>query len=404
MPTYPLATLSVTVTSTGITAPSFTDIYNSLISNYQTIYGSDVVTDASTQDLEWIAIQAAAINDSNQTAIAIYNTFSPSTAQGAGLSSVVKVNGIQRLVPSNSTAPITLVGQAGITINNGIVGDNIGANTQWALPATVTIPLGGSIVETATCTTPGAITAAPATLTVLLTPTAGWQTASNATAAAVGAPVETDAALRLRQTKSTALPSETTLAGIYGGIANLVGVTDVSYDNNVSNVTDGNSVPGHTLAMVVEGGVLQDIVNEIGSRLSIGCGTYGNTSGTYVDPNYGFNYTIYFSIPTQETILVDVTITPLTGYSTGIGVEIQNAVAAYVNGLGIGQNVLLSRIYAPALLQGPYANPTSPADALTYEITSIQISISPAAVGSSDLTIAWNQLAVCAPANVTITT
>ena len=247
-------------------------------------------------------------------------------------------------------------------------------------------------------------TAAPATLTVLLTPTAGWQTASNATAAAVGAPVETDAALRLRQTKSTALPSETTLAGIYGGIANLVGVTDVSYDNNVSNVTDGNSVPGHTLAMVVEGGVVQDIVNEIGSRLSIGCGTYGNTSGTYVDPNYGFNYTIYFSIPTQETILVDVTITPLTGYSTGIGVEIQNAVAAYVNGLGIGQNVLLSRIYAPALLQGPYANPTSPADALTYEITSIQISISPAAVGSSDLTIAWNQLAICSPANVTITT
>lgn len=404
MTTYPLATLAVQVTPAGISAPSFTDVYNSLLASYAQIYGSDILTDPSEQDIGWIAIQAAAINDSNQTAIAIYNSFSPSTAQGAGLSSVVKVNGIQRLVPSSSSAAVTLVGQAGTVINNGIVGDDAGLGTQWALPASVTIPTGGSTTVTATSTTAGAVTAAANTMTVILTPTAGWQSVNNSAAAAVGAPVETDAALRQRQTQSTALPSETTLAGIFGAISNLVGVTAVSFDNNTTSSTDGNGVPGHTLSMVVEGGNLQQIVNAIGSRLSIGCGTYGNTSGTYLDPNYGFSYTVYFSIPAQQTILVQVTLTPLTGYTTAVGVEIQNAVAAYVTSLGIGTNVRLSRIYAPALLQGPYASPASPNDALTYEITSIEIAISPNPLGTSDLTIAYNEIAICSPANVTIVT
>jgi hypothetical protein len=171
------------------------------------------------------------------------------------------------------------------------------------------------------------------------------------------------------------LPSQTTLAGIYGAIANLTGVTHVSFDNNTTSSTDGNGVPSHTLSMVVLGGNLQSIVNIIGARTSIGAGTYGNTSGVYVDPNYGFSYTIHFSIPSQLTVLVKITITPLTGYSSAVGAEIQNAVAAFINAIGIGQNVLLSRLYAPALLQGPFAAPASPLDPTTYEITALTIGV-----------------------------
>lgn len=404
MTTYPLPTLAVTVTSTGITAPAFSDILLSLQASYQAIYGSDVSLDPSTQDGGWLAIIAAAINDSNAAAVAAYNTFSPSTAVGAGLSSVVKVNGITRLIPTNSTANVTIVGQAGITITNGQVGDNAGLNTAWNLPTTVVIPIGGSLTVTATCTTQGAVTASSNTLQVILTPTAGWQTVNNAQAAAVGNPVETDSELRQRQTVSTALPSETVLAGIIGAISNLPGVTDVSFDENDTATTDANGVPGHTLAMVVEGGNLQSIVNVIGAQKTIGCGTYGNTSGTYTDPTYGFTYPINFSVPAQESIIATVTINPLTGYTTAVGVEIQNAVSAYINALGIGNSVLLTRLFAPALLQGPFATITNTNDPLTYELTSIQIAISPAAVGSSDIPIAFNQIAVCVPANITIVT
>jgi uncharacterized phage protein gp47/JayE len=403
--TYPLPTLSAVVTSTGISAPSYSDILLSLQASYRAIYGADVDLDPDTQDGNWLAIQAAAINDANQVAISTYLSFSPSSAQGAALSSVVKVNGITRMVASASSTPVLIVGQAGSIINNGAIGDNVGLNTRWNLPTSVTIPPGGSITVTATCAVVGATTAAANTLTKILTPTYGWQTVNNPSAAAVGAPVETDAQLRQRQTTSTTLPSETVLAGITGAIANLTGVTDVVPYENDTGTTDGNGVPGHSIAMVVEGGAVQDIVNVIGSRKTLGCGTYGNTSGSFTDPTYGFVYPISYSVPTQKRVLVAISLTALTGYTSLVGVEIQTAVAAYVNSLGIGQNVRLSRLYAPALLQGPFAAPANPTDAETYEIPNggITISFYPASPSTSDLTILFNQIATLVAADITLT-
>ena len=172
MTTYPLPTLAATITSTGISAPSYADIYQSLQASFQAIYGSDSYIDPDSQDGQMLAIFAQAMNDANNATIAAYNSFSPTTAQGTGLSSNVKINGLKRLVPSNSTVNVTIVGVAGTTITNGIVGDTAG--NQWALPASVVVPGGGSIVVTATCTAPGAINAAPATVTSIVTPTQGW--------------------------------------------------------------------------------------------------------------------------------------------------------------------------------------------------------------------------------------
>jgi uncharacterized phage protein gp47/JayE len=335
--------LAPTVGPNGITAPAYSDILLSLQASYTSIYGTDVDLDPDTQDGNWLAIQASAINDSNQAAIAVYNQFSPSTAVGTGLSSVVKVNGIAREIPSQSTCVLTLVGQAGTPIANGVVGDNQNLNTQWALPPNLTIPTGGSLSVTATCTLPGSTAAAPGTLTVILTPTAGWQTSTNPGSAAPGAPVETDPTLRQRQTVSTAIPSLTVLDGIVGDIESLPGVTAVSYDENTGTGTDGNGVPGKTLCMVVQGGVVQSIINAIGLKKSIGCGTYGNTSGTYIDA-YGRPSTISFDVVTEVTILAVVTITPFTGYTSAIGAEIVAAVVTAINAVPIGNNVSYTRV------------------------------------------------------------
>src|SRR5271170_2946754 len=89
------------VDATGVHAPAFVDIQNYLIASYQAIYGADIVVDNSTQDGQLIGILALAIADTNAACIAVYNSFSPSTAQGVGLSSMVKINGMQRELPSN---------------------------------------------------------------------------------------------------------------------------------------------------------------------------------------------------------------------------------------------------------------------------------------------------------------
>ena len=402
MTTYPLPTLAPTISAAGITAPSYADILLSLQASYTAIYGSDIDLDPSEQDGQWLAIQAAAINDSNQAIIADYLQRSPSTATGAGLSSAVKINGIRRAVSSNSTAAITYVGQAGAQLVNPLVGDNQGLGTSWLFSGTITIPGGGSITQTATCTQAGSVHAAANTLNSIQNPTFGWQTANNALAAVPGNPVETDPALRSRQASSTSLGALTIVQTMIGQIENLPGVAAaVSFEND-TGTTNALGIPAYSLAMVVQGGALQSIVNVIGQKKAPGPPTYGNTSGTYADPA-GVPHTINFSIPVQQTISVTGTITALAGYSTSVLTEIQNAVTTYINSLGIGQNVLISRLYAPILLQGSSASPANPNDPFTYDLNvgTVKAAVAPGTPGTVDLVIGFNSIAV--PGTVSIT-
>lgn len=396
--------VSPTITEAGMSIPSVAEILQGLIEDYQSIYGSDVILSPDTQDGQFLGILAQSVYDAFAAALFAYNQMSPSTAVGVGLSSVVKINGMSRLVPSNSTCTVVLVGVAGTVIINGQIGDNQSLGTVWDLPASVTIPGSGNITVTATCTEPGAITAGGSTLQVILTPTAGWQTVTNPTAAAPGDPSETDAELRVRQALSTELPAVGILDGIVGGVATIVDVTQLRAYENATNSTDANGLPPHSFCLVVLGGDTQSIVNAIGLRKPPGIQTYGSTSGNYVDV-YGVSHTINYTIPTQKTVLVNITIKALSGYTTAIGEEVRTAIANYISALGIGQSVYLTRLYIPAQLQGTIgsAAAASPSDANTFEVTALAISFAPAVPAAADLTVAYNEITICHVENITLT-
>jgi hypothetical protein len=56
---------SAWVDATGIHAPTFADVQDYLISQFQAIYGADIVVDPSTQDGQLIGVFALAIADTN---------------------------------------------------------------------------------------------------------------------------------------------------------------------------------------------------------------------------------------------------------------------------------------------------------------------------------------------------
>jgi hypothetical protein len=91
----------ITVDGSGISGMSFGQVLAWYQDQYRSIYGQDIYIEPDSQDGQWIGIQALAVKDLIDSAIAVYNDFSPATAQGAGLSSVVKVNGIRKHI-SNS--------------------------------------------------------------------------------------------------------------------------------------------------------------------------------------------------------------------------------------------------------------------------------------------------------------
>jgi uncharacterized phage protein gp47/JayE len=356
MATFPLATLACTIDENGISAPSYADVLASLQASFQSIYGSDIYIEPDSQDGQWLAVLAQIINDGNQADVATYNGYSPSYAQGAALSSQVKINGLRRDSSSNSTAVVTLGGQVGTLISNGVVQDT--NKNLWNLPASVTIPVSGTIDVTATAQQPGTITAIPGAINAIYTPTRGWQTVTNAVAATPGDPVETDAALRKRQSTSTSLSALTPLQAIKAAVGNVSGVGRYEVYENQSGATDANGIPGHSIAVVAEGGDITAIARTVEAKKSPGTGTYGTTSITVTDPA-GVPITINFFEMTEVGVMTQITIVPLTGYVSTTKTLIINAIVAYLSSFAIGQDSYLGKLFGPANLAGDAATSSS---------------------------------------------
>lgn len=370
---YPLTTLAATVDENGISAPAFVDIFLSLQASYFAIYGADANLAEDSQDGQWIAVIAKAIDDTNQRAISVYNDFSPQSAVGVGLSSVVKVNGLKREVPTFSQVDVDVVGQVGKTVTGGIVRDPV-LGTLWDLPSAFDIPVSGTITVQAICQSPGAIAAAPNTITEIATPQPGWQTVTNPAAATLGASVESDAALRLRQSVSTSLPAVGPLKAVNAAVANIANVLRTKSYQNDTNTTDANGIPAHNVAIVVEGGDPIAIATAIADKKAPGVPTYGTTSEIIID-DQGVPNTIKFFQLTNVTVSVRLFATALTGYVSGTGEMIVAAVAEFESTLEIGEDSYRGRIWSPANLSGTAAQvatglPQSQLDVLsaTYDL------------------------------------
>ncbi|WP_213993459.1 baseplate J/gp47 family protein [Sodalis sp. dw_96] len=386
--------LAATVTATGITAPDYQTILNTVTGYFQQIYGSDAYLAPDSKDGQMVALVALAIHDANNSAIAVYNSFSPATAVGIGLASNVKINGIQRAAAVNSTVDVLIAGTAGTTITNGSVKD--GNSVIWNLPATVVIDVTGSVIVTATCATTGAITALPGTVSQINTPTLGWSSVTNPSAAAVGSADETDAALRARQAISVALPSLTPFEAIDGAIANISGVTRHVLFENDTGGTDGNGLPAHSISAVIEGGDATTIADTLRGKKGQGVSTYGTTSITVSD-EYGNPQVISFSRPIAVPVFTSLTLTVFTGYTSVIGDQIKAAIADYINSLSIGSDVLLSRVYSPANLGA-----VSGGASKYYDIIELSIGTSAAAVAAGNIDIAWDESASCSVDDILI--
>lgn len=390
MSTFPLPTLAFQITATGITAPEYSDIVNSIIASMKQIFGNDIYLDPDSQDMQLIAIWALAINDLNQAGIAAYRGFSPDYAQGINLSSLVKINGISRKVPTNSTVVVTLVGVAGTQIFNGIVKDTNG--NLWDLPAEVDIPTSGTIDVTATAEQAGAITALRGSVNIINTPILGWQSATNSTDAVPGVADESDAQLRQRQALSTSRPAQTPLQSVLAEVANVDGVVRSAVYENKTSVIDANGLPPHSISVVVEGGNLTDIAQVIQSKKTPGTDTFGTTQITVSDPS-GLPVTISFFVLIPTTIYINITIRPMVGYVSQYGASLVQAVIDFINALPIGDNVYYNWILSAAQLPGN----------LTYRVTGITLGTTPNPTSSSDIGIAFNQAPITALGNVLLT-
>lgn len=379
-----------TIDADGLHAPLYADIWNYLVTQYQSIYGSDVYLGNDSQDGQFLALIASAIHDCNSSVAAVYLAFSPATAIGAGLSTMVKINNMRRQIATNSTVDLVLVGQAQTPITNGIARD---ANQNlWLLPASVTIPDSGTITVTAIAQNPGQVSAPAGSITKIATPVVGWQSVTNPTPASAGYPIEDDASLRVRQQSSTALPSQSILDGIIGDIKTIAGVNRcVGYEND-TGTTDPNGIPPYSISFVVDGGDALEIATAIAVKKTQGAPTYGTTSEIVTD-SQGQQHTIQFFRPTQVPITVALTIGPLPNYQASSTSAVAAAIAAFISSLPIGRDVFRTQLY-PSIFGAVIGD-------LSFYVSSLAISRT-GTPQDQDVSIAFNEAAVCTVDNVSI--
>jgi hypothetical protein len=204
------------------------------------------------------------------------------------------------------------------------------------------------------------------TLTVITTPVAGLSTALNLLDAAPGINFETDTEFRLRRLQELAANGLAALDAIQGGLVDLEDstgaplLTAASVFENVTDSTDGNGLPPHSIQALVlypNAPVTATdfaVATEILKAKPAGIQTYGAQEVSVTDAS-GQEHAIYFDYPTGQWIWVQVTVVPSdTGYAGDAAV--QQAIVNFANGLippfpgyGVGSVVYVGALYGPVL-------------------------------------------------------
>jgi uncharacterized phage protein gp47/JayE len=283
------------------------------------IYGPDINVGPNAPDGQMIDIGVQFTQDMLEFIQQVFTGFDPDQAVGRVLDQRCAINGVQRKAGTRTITPIsvtttqalTLTGYNDDPVNPFTVSDSTGTLYQLI----TTYAFGGPATQSLQFQAKdlGATTPTLNSITTIVTITLGVSAVNTPSAATtIGTNEESDYALRIRRAKSVALPSQGFYDGLYGALVDLDGVTSVNLLENITNSTDANGIPGHSIWAIVEGGANTDIAQAIYIKRNAGCGMKGSVSVnvTQVD---GSVFAVQFDRPTAETLWISMDVHAVTG-------------------------------------------------------------------------------------------
>lgn len=299
---------------------------------------------------QFIGIVAAVASEVWEALQATHSSFDPEQASGLFLDFLSSLTGTLRQEATKSTVTATVNLNNGTTLPIGsqaYVSGNTAAifTTLEEVTNTSGIAANFSVAMEATIT--GPVVANAGTLTVILTPVAGWNSITNAADATLGEDEETDASLRLRREQELRATGAGSVEAIRADLSAVTGVEEVFVFENITLITDGDGIPGKAFECLVLGGAAADIAAQIFESKAAGIEAHGTSSEVVVDTQ-GISHTIKFTRPTEITLLFRVELTKDTTYPVAGDADVRTAIATQADSeLGIGDDVIISRYYDP---------------------------------------------------------
>lgn len=347
---------------------------------YRAIYGNEISIEPDDLDGQFLGIMAERIADVEELAEDVYNALNPDLATGAALSRIAIINGVSALVGSFSTADVQLLGIPGTSVPEGsLIRSNLD-NSTWVLTATLTFSDLGTASGSVVAAVKGVQPAPAGSLTLIGSPAYGWQSVTNATAAIPGSATETDEQLRIRRRRSTSLPAQTILDGMYAAIGALAGVRVHAVYENFTGTVNANGQAAHSIYAIVEGGDSNAIANTIWIRKTQGAEMVGALTIEIMD-SQGRPHTVRFDRPAYTDVYITVNVTKRPGYPGDGAARIKAALVTHGLNLQIGEPLLNSRLYSPVN------------SVPNHFVTAIFTGTAPAPTLENNITIPYNGLA-----------
>lgn len=353
------------ISATGLETATQAELVSQFTAAFDAIYGNDINLDPDSPDGQMMMTFIQVVLDNLDLITQVYNQFDPDLAIGAVLDQRVAINGIQRQAGTFTITNITLVASQALNLFGldqtaqpvYTVADNAG--NQWQLQTTQNISGPGTYVYSFQAANPGATLTVPNTITIPVSIVLGISSINNPTTyTSLGLNEESDAALRIRRQKSVSIAGQGYLAGLLAALENISGMNSVFvYENNTS-VTDGDSVPGHSIWVITSGTALDSaIANAIYLKRNAGCGMFGAQSFVITQKDGSF-FTVFWDNVVPENLFIKFTATSLDGVNPpAIALIRQQLVNIFTP--GVNEEVNVNRLATDVQLIDPNTLVTS---------------------------------------------
>lgn len=336
------------LTQDGILIQTFAQVFNELADGYRAIYGNDINLDQESPDGQRVGIEARERVDMQGLALSIYNSLDPDLATGLSLNRLLKLTGLFLRPATRSQADLEINMEFATTLSAGYtVRDSLGQN--WITTQDNSVSAGLNTV-TVFAEDFGQVEADAGTITEPVTIVLGVISVTNLAAADAGQDEETEEEVRLRRRSSLELPAYSTTGSLFARLANTANVTDVAVYENATTATV-NTIPAHSLWIVIEGGDVEDIAEVIAKNKTGGTGLKGTIEEDYIETvqrpdgtTFTIVHTMKFDRPTDVplTIVVDAAKKQPTDVINATAIKEEIAKKAYQ----INEPALASELYA----------------------------------------------------------
>lgn len=449
--------MALALTENGLSTESVDEIRAGLDADFKTVFGPQINTTDAGVIGQVNGILSERLGLLQEGLQAVVSSQDPDAAVGAMLAALCALTGTTPLSAKKSTATLTLTGDDATLVPEGSVAavtvteipfatvadGTLALLTPWA--GTTVYAIGdrvsndgnayvttnpgtsaGSGGPTGTATTPitdggvewrfmgaglaavdvaaeasdtGPTIATSGSITEIVTAVSGWSGVINLSDAIPGRNVEADEDLRVRREEELQTPGTGPQKAIRSDLKARtdLGITSVRVFMNVTDITDADGVPPHSVEALVsyptapDAEIDQEIFDQLLASVAGGIRTHGDVVGASVDDE-GVSQVMKFSRPTEVPIYVIITLTFDVDLYPADGDEaVKAAIVAFRNLKTTGDDAVASSTSAQAFkIAG------------VNDVVSCFIGTSPSPASSATIAIALRELAVFDTSRITV--